>query len=195
MLAQLGAGVRRTAGPVLATSVLRNDDFTRFSGRAPVGWKLTNATAARQPIQVDGATRYAVKLTEVAPTSASVSQALNMSRVRGRWVTVAVRLFVPDGGASVGRVGITDNLTDVSQSVQQGDGPRGMDYWEIVSRKIDPKATTASIVIYVNSDRNQQNEAARTITVKQVIAVLGPVAPLGSGQTVPAGSPREPAEE
>ena len=166
--------------------MIRNGDFSRFSRGTPVGWKLTNTRADKDFVQVEPAAhRYALRLTEVAPAGAYMYQPLDIKQVRGRWVTVAVRLLVPDqaGNASAGGVGLIDNRTDAAQSVQQAYGPRGAYYWEIVSRKIDGSATTAGVVVYVDSAGNQPTGGRGTITVGQVIAVLGTQAPLGNGET------------
>jgi hypothetical protein len=66
-------------------------------------------------------------------------------------------------------VGVTDNRTDVSASVQRGDGPRDLYHWQIVTRQIDPTATTAGVVVYVDSDAGSPS----TVIVQQVYAVLG----------------------
>jgi hypothetical protein len=66
-------------------------------------------------------------------------------------------------------VGATDNRTDVSASVQRGDGPRDLYHWQIVTRQIDPKATKAGVTIYVDSDAGSPS----TVIVQQVYAVLG----------------------
>ena len=193
-----GAGSAPAAGAVRAPSVIRNGDFSRFSGPSPTGWKLTNTRADKDFVQVEpSGHRYALRLTEVAPAGAYIYQPLDIKQVKGRWVTVAVRLMVPDGASnsSAGGAGVIDDHTDAAQSVQQAYGPRGTYYWEIVSRKIDESATTAGVVVYVDSAGVQSAGGRSTITVGQVLAVLGTQAPLGNGEApAPPPPPRALAE-
>jgi hypothetical protein len=60
-----------------------------------------------------------------------------------------------------------------------------------VSGRIDPRATTAGVVVYIDSSPAQPAGTASTIVVQQVLAVLGAHAPLDSDATwglEPAGS-------
>ena len=70
-------------------------------------------------------------------------------------------------------VGVLDNRTDAPATTQLGNGdtPRGLYYWQIVSRKIDPTATSAGVAVYVESSPPTLDTPS-TIYVQQVLAVL-----------------------
>src|SRR4029078_5727826 len=82
------------------------------------------------------------------------SYPLNAKWVRGKWVTVAARMFVPNqpGDVSVGQLGLFDDKTAQASSVQLPAGVHGSYYWEIVSRIVDPSANKASLLLHVNNE-------------------------------------------
>ena len=133
--------------------------FSVFSKGKPVAWTLKNVKPEVDFASAEAPHRFAVRFTQIDPSAAAyLYQPFDIKQVRGRWVTVSVRLYVPSSftSASVGMVGATDNRTDFSASVQRGDGPRDMYHWQIVTRQIDPKATTAGVIVYVDSDADRR---------------------------------------
>jgi lysophospholipase L1-like esterase len=184
-------GPRQNSG-ARPVSLIRFGDFSRFVHGKPDAWILNNAKPTVDFQDAEAPHRFAVKLTAVNTTSASIYQPFPIEQVRGRWVTVAVRLFLPSQARSttVGMVGVPDSRTDVSMTTQRGDGPRGRYFWDIVSRRIDPRAKAAGVIIYVDASPTQPSGS--TILVQQVLAVLGTRAPLD--QTSAGDSSLKPTE-
>jgi lysophospholipase L1-like esterase len=181
------AALRRAAaapdGPsptpqVHPVSLIRLGDFSRFVNGKPDAWTLKNVKATVDFKAAEAPHRFAVRLTPVNTAGASIYQPFPIGQVRGQWVTVAVRLFIPSEAKSttVGMVGVADSQTDPVMTTQRGYGPRGRYFWDIVSRRIDPKAKSAGVIIY--GDANPTQPSASSIVVQQVFAVLGTRAPL-----------------
>ena len=167
-----GDGARPVDSASQPVTLIGFGDFSVFSKGRPVAWTLTNVKPTVDFASAEAPHRFAVRFTQIVPSApASLYQPFDVKQVRGRWVTVAVRLYVPssESSTSVGMVGATDDRTDVSASVQRGDGPRDVYHWQIVTRQIDPKATKAGVTIYVDSDAGSPS----TVIVQQVYAVLG----------------------
>jgi lysophospholipase L1-like esterase len=176
-----GDGPRPAENTSPPVNLISFGDFAVFSKGKPVGWTLKNVKPAVDFASAEAPHRFAVRFTQIDPSvPAYLYQPFDIKQVRGRWVTVAVRIYLPspDASTSVGMVGATDNRTDISASVQRGDGPRDVYHWQIVTRQIDPKATTAGVIVYVDSDAG----APSTVIVQQVYAVLGTDVPLRPGE-------------
>ena len=182
VLSQLGNGSAPHQIPPAARGapVIRNGDFSVFAKGRPTGWTTTNVTVAKDFAHGDDAQRFALRLTQNGNAPGSFSYPLNANWLRGKWVTVAARMFVPDqpDDVSVGQLGLVDDKTTQASSVQLPAGVHGSYYWEIVSRIVDPRATKASIVLYVN-----QQPARSTLIVQRVVAVIGKRAPLDDAET------------
>lgn len=163
---------------VRPVSLISFGAFSRFAHGKPDAWILKNVKATVDFKDAEAPHRFAVEWTPVNTTSASIYQPFPIEQVRGRWVTVAVRLMVPAQAKSttVGMIGVPDSQTDPSMTTQRGDGPRGRYFWDIVSRRIDPRAKSAGVIIYADSSPTQPS--ASTIVVQEVRAVLGTHAPL-----------------
>ena len=181
MLSQLGDGQAPLQTPPAArgASAIRNGDFSVFTKGRPAGWTTTNVTVAKDFAHGDDEQRFALRLAQNGKAPGSFSYPLNAKWLRGKWVTVAARMFVPDqpGDASVGQLGLVDDKTTQASSVQLPADVHGSYYWEIVSRIVDPSATKASIVLYVN-----QQPARSTLIVQRVVAVIGKRAPLDNAE-------------
>jgi lysophospholipase L1-like esterase len=195
VFASMGAGagkpgpVRMVGAVTRPVSLIRFGDFSRFVKGQPAGWTLKNTKATVDFQAAESPHRYAVRFTDQTQGAAYLYQPFNIKLVRGRWVTVAVRLYVPPAPSSptIGLVGLLDNRNDASATTQLGNGddPRGLYYWQIVSRKIDPTATSAGVAVYVDSNPDQTPGSMSTIYVQQVMAVLGPEAPLVADTSTP----------
>jgi lysophospholipase L1-like esterase len=180
VLAQLGDGGASpqalASRPSRGISVIQNGDFSVFARGQPKGWVATNVRASKDYGLVEQPRRWALRLTQTGGSTASFSYPLNANWLKGKWVTVAVRIVVPDqpGARLIGRVGLVDDRTDPDQSVQLPSLSRGRYYWEILSRVVDPRATKAALVIYVN-----QQAGHASLVVDRVLAVLGTTPPPG----------------
>jgi len=204
VFASMGAGadkpgpVRRVGAVARPVNLIRFGDFSRFVKGKPDAWTLKNAKATVDFKSAEAPHRFAVRLTEQTPGVSYIYQPFNIRLVRGQWVTVAVRLYVPNDPKSrtIGMVGVVDNRTDASATTQlgNGDNPRGQYYWQIVSRKIDPTATSAGVTVYIDSSPTQTTGTPSTIYVQQVLAVLGPEAPLVEDATPPGGPHQPPSD-
>lgn len=170
----------RQVSPARPVSLIRLGDFSRFVKGKPDAWTLKNVKATVDFKDAEAPHRFAVRLTEINATGAYIYQPFPIEQVRGHWVTVAVRLLVPSQPRSttVGMVGAVDSRTDASKTTQRGDGPRGRYFWDIVSRRIDPRAKSAGVIVYVDSSPTEPAGTASTIVVQYVLAVLGTHAPI-----------------
>lgn len=127
------------AGPTL----IRNGTFE--SGLAH--WKTSGATAV---IDATHSEVSAVKITNTGAGAGYLYQDLVASRVAGRWVTVAARMYVPAGTVdSAGLVAIDDSTGSTTTTGH----PHGKDgfRWDVVTRFIPAGATTPRVKIYASS--------------------------------------------
>lgn len=186
ILDRLGGVAASTSQPDMdGPAAIRNGDFSVFRKGVPAGWTLTNARLARTSSPVEPPQRYALRLTQTGGP-ASFAHPLDAKWLRGKWVTVAVRMFVPSqaNDQQVGRVGVVDDRTAPEASIQRQSGIHGSYYWEIVSRVISPRATKASIVVSLN-----QQAGSATVVVERVVAVVGTRVQLGAVPEPPAPRP------
>jgi hypothetical protein len=101
VFASMGAGaarpgpVRRVGAVTRPVSLIRFGDFSRFVKGTPAGWTLKNTRPVVDFQAAEPPHRFAVRFTEQMSGVAYLYQPFNIKLVRGRWVTVAVRLYVP----------------------------------------------------------------------------------------------------
>lgn len=155
-------------------NILQNPMFTISSG-VLTNWSMSNCTAAVDTTNYESATingvsgsatSTAVKLTATA-AGALIAQYVPTNLVKGRWVTVALRILVPAGApATVGRLGIADST---GSSLNAADmQPSGGFRWMVCSRFIPKTATYGRVVFYVDSGSTLGN-----VTVDRATLVIG----------------------
>lgn len=150
-----------------AEQLLVNGDFAAFAGAVPDSWTLTNATTSKDVTNYESGNGYAVKVTATA-TGGTFGQYIPINRAKGRWVTVAVRLFVPLGAsASVGRVGITDSIGS-TLGIGFTAGGMGRYRWAVASRFVATTATNCRVLIYADSSAGLGN-----CTIDRIIMTIG----------------------
>ena len=147
--------------------LLVNGDFAEFGGAIPDGWtgSLT-PTVAKDSGLFESANGYSVKIT-AATTGGSIQQLLPLGKVKGKWVTLAVRVYVTASqGYAPGRVALGDSLaTVISNPTFYGkDGWR----WEVVTKKISTSATFARVTIYGDT-----SPGTGYVHVSEAVTVLG----------------------
>ena len=169
-------------------NLLLNGDFSAFTGAAPDNWTLANATAAKDATNYESAdinratgaltSAKAVKFTATGAGQATLIQYLPLNRVKGRWVTIAARIYVPTGQAnSVGRLAVSDST---GSTIHVNDTAfQGAFRWVVASRFIPANATYARAYLYIDSGAT----GTGNLTVDRVTAVVGkyPMAGADSG--------------
>ena len=137
------------------TQLIKNGDFSLWdegSANAPTGWTVGGTiTFAADTVNGEGAPfKYPLKMTATAGASAYIARDLPLSKVKGKWVTVAARIFVPAGvGLRVGRLEVGSNLGTTRNDDQTANGQGGWT-WRIVQTYIDPAAAYAKVWLWVD---------------------------------------------
>ena len=130
--------------------LLVNGNFAAFTGALPTGWDNSGGTttAAKNTTYYESANGYSVEVTSVA-SGDLMRQILPINRVKGRWITLAVKERVATGQANTaGRIAIADSTgSTASASSDVRDGFR----WLVVTRFIPATATFARVYLYGDS--------------------------------------------
>lgn len=146
--------------------LLKNGDFSAFSSTVPDDWTLANATTSKDTTNYESGSGYSCKVTATA-AGGTISQYIPINRARGRWVTVAARIFVPAGAAlTVGRIAIGDSTG--STILPSGPGGTGGFRWMVVTRYIPTSATNCRAIIYADS-----SAGGGSISVDRVVMTVG----------------------
>lgn len=91
-----------------ASQLVTNGRFEHWlrAGDAPSGWEVSNAAVTKDATNQESG--YSVRLTATGPSDNGLFQRLpGVDRLKGKWVTVAARVYVGRGQPSTaGRVGI-----------------------------------------------------------------------------------------
>lgn len=139
-------------------------------------WIASNVTAAVDDTNFETALNTvgapanhastAQKVTATA-TGGYLYQWVPVNRVKGQWVTLAVRLRVPEGQpASVGRIAINDSGGSTgSIGITHG---QGAFRWAVVTRFIDPATTSLHVRVYADA-----GETLGNCTIDRAILVTG----------------------
>lgn len=172
-----------------AEQLLVNGDFSAFGSSVPDAWQVTNATCSKDTTNYESANGYSCKVTATG-AGASLYQYIPISRAKGRWVTVAVRIRVPAGSSTstTGRVAITDSNGSSTQ-LGYGDntGAMGRFRWVVVSRYVAATATNCRVLIYADT------AGSGNVSIDRVIMTTGKfphaAANAQPGPAGPSGSP------
>lgn len=133
-------------------NLLTNGTFAAFSGAVPDGWTATAATCTKDTTDYESGNGYSVKLTANGTATADLSQYIPVRRVRGQWVTLAVRIRVPVGStAAVGRVGISAGGVSSIDLGAPDDGARGRFRWAVMSHFVPVGAANCRALLYIDS--------------------------------------------
>ena len=77
-------------------------------------------------------------------------QYVPVNLVKGRWVTAAVRIFVPIGqAADVGRLALADSAGSVLHAADTN--PQGAFRWAVVTKFVPATATNCRLLLYVDA--------------------------------------------
>lgn len=140
-----------------------NGDLADWSGDNPTDWSLALVSSTKDTTGHETGTA-AVKFTTTG-VGGTVRVNLKLDKVKGRQVTVAVRIKVAAGAAmTAGRIGILDGVSNDIQPAESypTDGYR----WMVHTKTIDPAATSARVAIYTGDVGNE-------ITIDRVVATYG----------------------
>jgi len=175
--------IPRTQTPSLfshhGANLLRNSTFADGMDY----WTLSSITNAVDTVNFEGSSNTATspaaftatsqKITSLAGGNNFISQRVPVERVKGKWVTLAVRQFVPStptDAAGAGVIQIQDSVSTLgtTQNVGVTNGKDGW-RWDVFSKFIDPAATYCIAKIFVNSG----DLAGANLTVDRVVMVEG----------------------
>lgn len=170
---------------VRGSNLLLNSDFSAMSGALPDHWGGANVTAARDTTNYEsysfasratgsGGTPTTVKFTGTGAGQATIQQFVPTNLVKGKWVTLALRIFVPVGQASsVGRAALVDSTGSLLSGADTQ--PQGRFRWSVSSRFIPLTASYCRAQLYVDSNA----AGLGTCSVDRASMVIGkyPLAP------------------
>lgn len=155
---QPGASIRPQLGSTLATvgdnllidsTHVRFGDFYPYTTGDPAGWGNNFIACTKETTVFESPNGYAVRLTS-SNVAGNLSSWIYPSRGMGRWVTMAVRVFIP-AGAPMGlfKIALFDSIgATVSQFNAE---PSGGFRWIVVSRSIAASATNLRPYLYVSN--------------------------------------------
>ena len=136
----------------IASNHVLNGDFSAFSGITPDEWQETNALTTKDTVNDDGLNGYSVSIAPTVDGSQSrLRQTLGgdlFSSLRGGWVTLAARVYIPSATSTPtsGKIAINTNSNN-SGSTQSASPINGF-IWIAVSLKILSTDTFAQIFLY-----------------------------------------------
>lgn len=164
----------RVVSPLLTTGseIGVNGDFASFPG-ALTGWTLMNCAVSKDTTNYESVNGYAVKITANAAAQSRIEQLLPVNRVKGRWVTVAARMWIPAGMSNVtGRTEIS-TTGGAATVFQQSPGTqatiRDCWIWEYTTAFIPADAATVKVKVIAGAT----NDATAQVTVDRVFIGLG----------------------
>lgn len=164
----------RTVSPLLTTGteVGTNGDFAEFPGEL-TGWTRVNCDIAKDTTTYESTNGYAVKITANAAAQSRIEQTIPVNRVKGRWLTVAARMWIPAGQSNVtGRTEIstTGGTAPVGiQSPGTQNTIRDCWIWEYVSAYIPADSATVKIKVVAGAT----TEATAQVIVDRVFVGTG----------------------
>lgn len=154
------------------------DDLVLPGGSTvPIGWTAVNATVIRDTARYETARGYAIRLTPTATGSVSRIQRLvldsaQLAAYRGRWITIAVRVWRAAGGVGnrwVGRMGVSDG---VKSSLTLGDdfSVGGSFVWRFLPHLVDPASTGLTVYLYCDLVGDATDP---TVTFERLMVIPG----------------------
>ena len=136
-------------------NILLNGNFAAFSGAIPDNWTGVQATASKNTTQYENPTGYSVTLvTSTAGQACRIQQDMTsktLSRLRGGWVTLAVRVYRPSGQPNTaGRIGLISTSGSSNNSTQSSGGIDGWK-WVTLTHKVAVTDTYLRVIMYADS--------------------------------------------
>ncbi|MBU2978998.1 SGNH/GDSL hydrolase family protein [Alteromonas sp. C1M14] len=131
-------------------NLLVNGDFSALTSDEPDGWTLVNTVTSQDTANYESMNGYSIKLTWTGEGgSHNISQSIPAALVRrlwGRRVTLAARVFIPNGSPSTSpRVKI--QTTGASATSRDDDQGHGGFVWKFISLDIPEDATFVQAVL------------------------------------------------
>lgn len=154
-------------------NLLLNGNFEDFTAPPALpSWSISNVTLAKDTTNLESKTAYSVSAAKTAGGSVGFFyQRPNYRLVAGREVTFAVRMFIPSGAAgTVGQLSITDGYTAPNLSSSIYGDYRDQWFWNIMTARIDRRATSIDCRIYVDPTTGSTLPA---ISIDRAVLVLG----------------------
>lgn len=164
----------RILSPLLTTGseIGINGDFASFPGEL-TGWTRVNCDIAKDSVNYESPNGYAVKITANAAAQSRMEQMLPVNRVKGRWITVAARMWIPAGQSNVtGRIEITSTGGTAPVAVMSPGTQvttRDCWTWEYTSAYIPADAATVKVKLIAGAT----TEATAQVTVDRVFIGIG----------------------
>lgn len=171
-----------------------NTDFAEFSGSLPGSWTGSNVTATKNLTTFESPNAYAVRLVPTTAAAASMYQDCPyLPMVKGQWVTVAVRQFIPLGVPTTsGRINLQIiGGTGATSLTSRATGALGGWRWAVLSIFVPTDATTLRCRIYADTAATGTGD----VTIDRVVFVRGilPAGALGAGGPPGVAGPTGPA--
>lgn len=141
-------------------NLIRNGDFSDFTGALPDDWTGSNATCTKETTIKDSKHAYAVR---VAPTTSGTKSSISqpmwgsvLATLKGKWITLAVREYVPEvnDSQSAGRVAISATGDFFSSTYRSSVGdlnPVNGWRWSFLSFYVAPSVTALTVFIHGDS--------------------------------------------
>lgn len=146
-----------------------NGDFSQWTGTAPDGWVAYNGspTISKDTVNFENPNGYGLKVVATGGTQCSVAASIPYAGLKGKWVTILARVYVPVGAPSTaGMVGVNDGvLTTTSADNGTGSDPGGAFKWVVVSKKFSASATNGLLLFYGDQGATNSNATLDHISV------------------------------
>lgn len=156
------------------TNQIANGLFGAFDGAVPDSWTLagTGAAAAKELSIVDAGRPYSVRISGTGAGS-RLQQAIPTVPIRGRKVSLAVRMLIPEGTATGrGRIAVQTTGTGavVYSSKALGNMWDGRWFWQVMPDLLIPESPTGvNVFLYADTSANTDS----VIYVDRAVLVIG----------------------
>jgi hypothetical protein len=149
--------------------VIINGDFSQWIGVAPDGWAAYNGspTISKDLTNYENPNGYGLKVVATGSIACSVAAAIPWLGLRGKWVTILARVYVPVGAPiTAGFIAVDDGVTATTSSANvAGLDPGGAFKWVVVSKKFSAAATNGLIKFYGDQGATNSNATLDHISV------------------------------
>ena len=148
-----------------------NGSFAGFASSVPDSWTAIACTTAKDQRAgwFESANGYAVRVQATGAAQSVLQQDIpQYLSLRGKWVTLAVRMRVAAAqSTTAGRVGLGDGITS-ALTINTTSARDGF-VWQVISMKVSTSAIRVRIYLYGNTSA----DAAADVTFDSVHLVLG----------------------
>jgi len=156
----------------IGVQLLSNGNLAAWSGSAPDAWTLFGSTASKDTRAgyFESTNGYAARLQATGAAQSGMRKDItSFASLKGKWVTLAVRMRIPGGaGGTAGRIAVADGVATVTSSSALSHARDGF-HWKFLPFKVS--ATAAYLRFYVYADTG--TNASADVTIDSVHVVSG----------------------